>query len=299
MLNILILDEKYEKYEDSVSYSDYISEKDNVGIFLITSPGYISAKDKANCIECVEVEHPISNGMVEVVALELHRKYGIDRVYTNQEEFILRAANIRAMLGLKLGMRIQDALYFRDKLLMKQTCRAGGCPVPEFAQIYSPADILTFTEKFGFPCIIKPTLSCGSLGIRVLKDLGDCHDYLKNEFFAKRTDQELDCPGDWIIESFVNGVMYHVNGYARNGVLEYVWPFAYKNTNLLFTSGEEYGNVSIPTADARHAPLVAATEKILSALKCPDHLVFHCELFAYENKYLLCEIAARKPGMYY
>jgi hypothetical protein len=90
--------------------------------------------------------------------------------------------------------------------------------------------------------------------------------------------------------------MYHVNGYAADGKIVYVWPFVYKNTNLGFTRGFDYGNRSIMKSEKQYEPLLKATQRILDCFNCPDHLIFHCELFENKNDFLLCEIAARKPG---
>jgi hypothetical protein len=100
--------------------------------------------------------------------------------------------------------------------------------------------------------------------------------------------------------------MCHVNGYARNGKLEIAWPFAYINTNLDFTTGSAYGNILIPPSDPRSTAMLAATQRLLSTLPTPDHLIFHLELFETVTtdskadltrfEYVLCEIAARRPG---
>jgi hypothetical protein len=107
----------------------------------------------------------------------------------------------------------------------------------------------------------------------------------------------LDHPGDLIIEEFIKAPVYHVNGYAKDGKISYVWPFVNLNTNLDFTEGKEYGNLSIQPSDKRYAKLIDATQRILDSMSCADHLFFHCELFEHDNQLLLCEIAARKPGL--
>ncbi|KAI8906736.1 ATP-grasp domain-containing protein [Gorgonomyces haynaldii] len=295
-MHILVLSEQYEGFETCSSYTDYVSDKEDVKILIITSPGNVCKKDKEKCLAYAEVEKPSSNGRVELFALEFHRKYRIDRVYTNQEELVLRAAAIRKALGLKDGLLPEQAIQFRDKEVMKAVAARNGVPVPNFKRISGPVDVIDFCESNGFPIVIKPTLASDSMGVRVIKDAQDMESYLEKEFFSSISDMALDFTGNLIAEQFIPSTMYHVNGYCKNGKLEYVWPFQYVNTNLNFTKGEEYGNISIPPTHPKYPGLIRAIEKVLDALPCGDHMVFHCELFEAENGFLLCEIACRKPG---
>jgi hypothetical protein len=65
-------------------------------------------------------------------------------------------------------------------------------------------------------------------------------------------------------------------------------------TNLGFTQGEYYGNLSIAPSDKEYAQLTLVTQQILDGLPCPKNLVFHLELFLVDGEFLLCEIAARR-----
>jgi hypothetical protein len=90
--------------------------------------------------------------------------------------------------------------------------------------------------------------------------------------------------------------MFHVNGYVKNGVLEKVWPFQYINTNLGFTKGKFYGNLSVRPGDKLYNQLIFETNNILMNMPCPQHMIFHLELFHVDNSFVICEIAARRPG---
>ena len=173
-------------------------------------------------------------------------------------------------------------------------------PLPPFNRALLPTDVLEFVRDNNFPVIIKPTLSCAAAGIKILNNKEELETYLENDFYAGINEQTLDLPGNMIIEKFISAPMYHVNGFAKNGKIKYCWPFAYKSNNLDFAGkeGVSYGNVSITSQDSRFTHLIASTQNILNCLQCPENLVFHCELFqgVTEREYLLCEIAARKPG---
>ncbi|KAI9094324.1 ATP-grasp domain-containing protein [Phlyctochytrium arcticum] len=302
---ILVLDDVgTPSVNNIVTYTSFLSSDDRVSVIVITSKGALSDGDKTSCLDYVELSSTTTNGLMEIHAQRFHEKYHIDLVYTKQEDLILRAAHIRRLLGVQVGLKPEEALLYRDKAAMKEAVRKSGFNVPDFQRIHSPCDIIAFVKKNGFPVIIKPTLGSASAGVRVVKSQEDLLHYLEKEFYDRIDDKGkcMDYSGDMIIESFCAGKMYHINGYAQNGNLVYVWPFAYLQTNLEFTMGKAYGNVLIPKADAKHQKLINATNQVLKALPCPQDLLFHLELFETkdqctgEEKYVLCEIAARRPG---
>lgn len=311
MRYILIIDEvSSASIYKPVTYNEFIEPSDNVSLLLITN--HASEEDKTRCKEVITINTPTTNGLLEIHAFELHRKYGIDTIYTKQEDLILRASYLRKALCIKgkmtqktlhnvwiySGMQPTAALLFRDKEIMKRHLAERGIKTPPFERIYSPADVLTFTERHGFPIIIKPTLGSASAGITVLKSSVDCHKYLESDFYD-RIDEKgkvMDYSGDLIIEAFVDGIMYHVNGCFQNNQLVKCWPFQYLETNLGFTQGKIYGNVSFKPSDAKYQKLYDFTLAVLNNLPCPESLVFHLELFEVGQDFLLCEIAARRPG---
>ncbi|KAJ3091659.1 hypothetical protein HK102_013913 [Quaeritorhiza haematococci] len=312
------------------SYSNYISDGDGIDLSIITSLTAVSDEDKNRCAKWIEINNPTVNGLLEVNALEFEKEFnsssrskdGIDVIYTKQEDLIIRAAYLRKFLASRRlnwkttdgdephqkhdsGLTPEQALVYRDKALMKTVAEKGGFPVPPFQRVQSPSDVLQFVENHGFPVVLKPTFGSASTGIKVLHNMDECKSHLERDFFATvdNATGQFEHRGDVVIEKFVkNATMYHVNGFWQDGALVRVWPFQYISTNLEFTSGKSYGNVSIPKTDPRWERLIQETERLLRILPTPDRLVFHLELFEVADDscdgttYLLCEIAARRPG---
>lgn len=299
MKTILILDEVGEaSMYNPVSYSDLLDPDDNVQIFLITNAA--STQDKEQLTKVVEITHPTTNGLLEVVAFELHSFSPISEIYTKQEDLILRASHLREALKIK-GLQPQEAILFRDKELMKSHLQKKGIRCPAFRRIYSPANILTFLkENGGYPIIVKPTLGSASAGVKVFRCDEELNTYLEQEFYENIDDKgKFDYNGELIVEKFISGVMYHINGFAKDGKIEHLWPFEYISTNLGFTLGKSYGNLSISKQldGPLYESLRIETSRILAALPCPNFLVFHLEVFmTKDNQIFLCEIAARRPG---
>jgi hypothetical protein len=242
------------------------------------------------------IAHPLTNGLLELEVLKLNRSKPIDAIYTRQEDLVLRVARLRELLQCD-GLSFHDALIFRDKLLMKVKAKEHGFPVPAFTGVQTPVDVLTFVESHGLPVIIKPRLGAASAGITVLKTQQEVQRFLEKDFFRNLDNEgHFDHDGNVILERFIEAPMFHVNGYAKNGKLVYVWPFQYLQTNLSFTKGSPYGNLSIPPSDVLYDPLVKSTQQLLNAFPKVTDLFFHLELFQVNGEFLLCEIAARRPG---
>ncbi|KAJ3293225.1 hypothetical protein HDU79_000594 [Rhizoclosmatium sp. JEL0117] len=299
-------------------------ERQEISIHLIATTGGIPVQDQKQAATVVELPHLKSNGQVEIEAIQILNRYKVDTIYTTVEELVRRCAGLRSLYGITSGLGRDSVECFRDKLEMKVQCEKAGFPVSKFRKVGTGADIVAFLKEFGYPAIIKPTNGISSYGVKVIKNDKDMNDYIKDMYLVENTCDEKS-GGDVIIESFVNARMVHVNGFARNGVIELMWPFLYIATNLCFTTGSSYGNVLIPTSSPRYMAIKKATQHLLDSLPCPDRLIFHLELFeepdpeapspvdsaiGFENaekrrdsvnemgpfKYSLCEIAARKPG---
>lgn len=306
MLNVLVIDDPSgPSLYNKVSYTDFVSLRDdNVSLLIISGTDTVSDSDKEKSLRWKELKSPTTNGLVEVVAQRWHRelladgKGGIHQIYTKQEDLILRVARLRELLCITSGLLPDAAECFRDKVKMKQVASSAGFPVPAFKRVFSPSCILSFVEEHGLPVVVKPSLGSASAAVVVVRDEATLLNYLERTFFdgLDSAGRRMDFAGDVIIEKFVPGTMYHVNGYARGGIVEYVWPFQYLQTNLEFAAGKAYGNVLIAKSDTRHARLLCATQRLLAILPCPTNLVFHLEFFSVGDDFYLCEIAARRPG---
>ena len=205
-------------------------------------------------------------------------------------------------MGLECGLQPDLALIYRDKILMKEKAHTNGFPVPKFRRISSPIDIIEFVRHHGFPVIIKPSMGQASSGIIILNDQIQLNQYLENDFFTFINDKLMEYTGNLIIEEFIQSKIIHVNGFSKNGIIKYFWPFYYHSTNLNFTLGKSYGNIYISKNDPMHVQIFGITQQLLDSLGTCENMVFHGELFEVFDQntgtytYKLCEIAARRPG---
>lgn len=225
------------------------------------------------------------NGLSEIRALELAERFDFTRIFAQSEHDILRAAQLREWLGLP-GQSYDSALAYRDKVYMKTLARAGGVDTPDFAPLQTPLDLYRFAREHGFPCVVKPRTGAGARGIQVLRSLAELKRFL-----------ERPLPYHSMVEAFVDGTIFHVDGLTENGRVIFCSPSLYVLSCLSFQNGLSTGSVLLDPSQALGRRLVETTEKLIAALPPAAHIAFHAELFIDKNdRVLLCEVACRPGG---
>ncbi|CAF1072880.1 unnamed protein product [Adineta ricciae] len=306
---VLILDDcQIESIIEEYSWSDLIDDDDDIELYILTSTGALSEKDKScpRVRAYKEIDHPTTDGTLELWSYEMHKKHSFTHVYTKNEDLIMRVAHVRSLLNIQTGLTSETIAAYREKVEMKQTASRGGFPVPPFARLYAPADLIAFIEKQGYPVVVKPTLGCATSGLTLIKTPAELEKFLSEKLFTCiDIDQRMDLVGELMVEGYMKGHMFHVDGIAKDGKIIHAWPFSYLHTCLGFSQeGTAYGNSSIPKSHPLHDRLCKTAQRLLDILPSPnDGLVFHLELYENLNEnrlpdddFVLCEIAARAPG---
>lgn len=91
------------------------------------------------------------------------RKYDIQAVLTTYENYVLPAAKIAQYLGLP-GMPPDAAIACTDKYIMRQLFAKSPKKIsPDFAEVTSLNDVLTFARQHPYPLILKPANLAKSL----------------------------------------------------------------------------------------------------------------------------------------
>ncbi len=265
--------------------------------FLITSSKNV-AKDKLEKLhetfqEVIVVDDYYESGEVEVAAIRLHRRIQYDRVITpaTGEFDLLRAAKLREYLGLS-GQTYESALAFRDKHVMKTLITKAGINAPHFQKIDCAVDLLRFVDNYGYPIVIKPLRGVASLHTSILSTKDDVERFLYSS----------DCHFDkkpMMVETYVLGKMFHVDGLVVHGDVKAIWPSAYLGTAMDMIKGSYFANYLLPKEHSSHGPLVEFAKRVLRALPTPPTTAFHLEVFETEQgEIIFCEIASRAGGGY-
>ncbi|MDF5753553.1 hypothetical protein [Spongiactinospora sp. TRM90649] len=233
-----------------------------------------------------------TGGQVEPLCLDLAREHGVRHIVACQERDLERAAQLREILGLP-GQRMDSVLPFRDKVLMKERFIAAGLRVAPYRVVECAADLLAFAGEHGFPVVVKPRDSAGSVGLRILRSADELEAYLADE-----PDLYGEHPPNLIVEGFVPGPMCHVDGLVVGGRVVLAWPSQYLYSLSSFR--EDRGgrmDVTLDVDDPLTGRLIELTERALQALPGPRDFAFHAEIFHTPgDELVLCEIACRTGG---
>jgi len=232
-----------------------------------------------------------TGGQVEQRVLDLVRRFDIDHIVAFQERDLERAAQLRDILGLP-GQRMDSVVPFRNKVVMKDALRAAGIRVAEYRAVECATDIVAFVEEYGFPVVVKPRDSSGSMGLETLETRAELDAYLDgaDDLFAVQS--------NLMVESFVPGSMCHVDGLVIDGRLVFAWPSHYLFRLAAFrTDRSGRKDVTLDPDDPLAARLLEFTDQVLDALPSPRTFAFHAEVFLTpDDELVLCEIACRTGG---
>ena len=108
----------------------------------------------------------------------VQRAWGsVDRLLGVLEQLQVPLGAARSATGVP-GMKLEQALNFRDKDRMKEVLRAAGLPVARHRRLESEADGLSFAAEVGFPIILKPVAGVGAKATFRVSDAAALRDAL-------------------------------------------------------------------------------------------------------------------------
>ena len=131
----------------------------------------------------------------------------IDQIIALDDYDVETAAHLREHLRLP-GMGDSLARHFRDKLAMRGQARAGGVSVPEFTGVFNYDQVRAFMDRVPPPWVLKPRSEASSMGIKRLGHADELWPVL---------DQLGDQQSFFVLEQFVPGDVFHVDGLVENG----------------------------------------------------------------------------------
>jgi biotin carboxylase len=148
----------------------------------------------------------------------------IDRVVALDEFDLEAAALVREHMRLP-GMGQTTTRHFRDKLAMRARAQRCGVAVPEFSGVFNGDEVREFMESVPGPWLLKPRGNAAAIGIRRID---------RPETLWQALDELGEQRSEYVLERFVAGEVYHVEGIT--------W-----NRELLFAAPHKYGQPPIQT----------------------------------------------------
>ncbi|MBB5330582.1 ATP-grasp domain-containing protein [Tunturiibacter gelidoferens] len=147
----------------------------------------------------------------------LARTNHIDRIVALDEFDLEVAALLREHMRLP-GMGESLNRNFRDKLAMRVSAKQKGVPVPEFTGVFNYDDLHSFLRDVPGPWLLKPRTNASAIGIRKIESQDDLWPIL---------DQLGDLQSHYVLERFVPGEIFHVEGVTWKGKVLFGAPYRY------------------------------------------------------------------------
>jgi biotin carboxylase len=237
-----------------------------------------------------EVGNYHDSSYIIAMAAQIYEKAPYDQIIAPDEMDILRAATLRSRFSLA-GQSYESALAFHDKIIMKQIIAQSGLKVPSFNQVKCFEEIENFLKYYGYPAVLKPARSTGCHGIVVLKNPQDFEQLRDSKHLFQ--DEER-----FLIEGFIDGKVYHVNGLVLESKVSCCWPSVYSQSPLDMVQGLPASSILLSQDNPLTPQLILYAKKILAALPTPAQTAFHLELFITKDSKdpIFCEIASRVGG---
>jgi biotin carboxylase len=214
----------------------------------------------------------------------------IDAVVPGFEYYVATAAALAAALGCP-GLTVDAALRVRDKHLMRQALARAGVAVPRFMLVRQRADLDEALRFVGLPSVAKPIGFAGSIGVRKAEHEADLRELYELLVERGLVDFGRSSKGGMLVEAYVPGPEYSVEGYVQHGEVTYL------SITEKLLSAEPYFvevghivNAEIPTA---HRDLIIPyVDRVIETLGVSLG-PFHAELRLSPSGPVLMEIAAR------
>ncbi|WP_455354441.1 ATP-grasp domain-containing protein [Streptomyces sp. SYSU K217416] len=209
----------------------------------------------------------------------------VDQLIAVSEFTLGIAAEVREALGIP-GPRPEDVAVYRNKLRMKEVVAEAGIRVPLFASCDTAESAVTFARRAGFPLILKPVSGAASMGVHRVEDEGTLTTLLG----------QIDT-GDYELEEFIEGPIYHVDGFAgEDSQIPFMAVSRYINDCLSFEAGGQPLGSVVVQASALRSRIEEFAQQCISALGMTS-MPFHLELFVTpDGDLVFLEIAGRIGG---
>jgi biotin carboxylase len=214
----------------------------------------------------------------------------IDRIVALDEFDLENVAALREHLRLP-GMGQTTMRHFRDKLAMRAEASDSGVLVPEFIHILNYDDLREFMGRVAAPWLLKPRSQASGIGMRKIHAAEELWPLL---------DQLGDLQSQYLMEQFIPGRVYHVDGIVSEKQVLFAEAHAYGAPPLdVSHHGGVFTTRTMPRDSAEVLVLKDIHQKLVEGLGLVRG-VTHAEFLKAhsDNRFYFIEIAARVGGAY-
>lgn len=206
-------------------------------------------------------------------------RIGASTLVSTTEADVLPCAAIRDELGI-VGQDTASAMAYRDKHVMKTHLARTGIATAAMAMGDDDAGLARLTATAdGF--VVKP-----------VRGVAAKHTYVAHSPGALRHLLDELGSSDFLVEEFVHGDMYHVDGLMLDGMLVQGWPsrYLYGPWQALYEAKPSISGM-LPASDPLTERLVATSAAVVTALPPAAGLhPVHADYFVRDDEIVLCEV---------
>lgn len=220
----------------------------------------------------------------------------IDTIIPGFEYSVHSCAEVSLRKGL-LGLNPELAGVLRSKYQFRKTMKALGfsCPNYHLIQKMRP-DSLISARRIKYPAVIKPTDMAGSIGVKKIYSHDELVHHVEEYYRTIPTDLENTSCGDLIIEEFVEGSEYSIEGIVSKSGIDVLSVTTKSVSDEPFFI--ELGHKVCCDLGNKHEVLVRYAKNVLRALNY-NIGPFHLEVKHSEGlDPVAIEMGARLPGDY-
>ena len=240
--------------------------------------------------ELLTMPEDLTPGEILNTVCYLARTRRIDRIVPLDEFDLEAAALLREHMRLP-GLGETATRFFRDKLAMRTEARAGGIAVPEFSPVLNYDDLRTYMREVPGPWLLKPRTNASAIGIKAINQPDELWPML---------DELGDLQSHYVLERFVAGEVFHVEGVTWRGKLLFEQPFVYGKPPIqTMHQGGIFTTRTLERGSADAAGLSEIHRRLLPALHLESG-VTHSEFIKADadGRFYFLETAARVGGAY-
>lgn len=226
--------------------------------------------------------------MISALARSKEEKF--DAVCTTDEYFVV----ITSLLGSALStpfLSPKVAVAFRDKYYQKSLIR-GKIPVAD-SWFIDDVNTHKLEDAYSYPIVLKPTAGAGAAYTYKISS------FFELEGIIKKHKENSNYPKSMLIEEFIHGEEWHLDGWTCDGELQLLAVSKYGKPIIEIKNGWIANSVTLrPELHKEiYSRLRLFTEETLDILGLEDG-VFHLEVFfdVIQNKFIFSEGAARVAG---
>lgn len=227
-------------------------------------------------------------------AIRLHNDAPVSAVLPGIEFYVGTAARVAHALGLP-GLPVGSVEALRNKAIMRDRITAARLRSPAYATASSEAELLDAAARIGFPAVLKPVASAGSIHVSKVS----CPDSLLAAYRAMAADGRPDdvgvrLDGCVLLEKYLAGPEVSVEGFVKDSQVVVV-----SVTRKLLGPEPHFVEVGhIVEYDLPAATRTAITRYVTDVCRALGLTMgpYHCELRLVQGEPALVEIGARLPG---